>query len=219
MALRLRYQIDSPRSMREHLHFVDGAGYFFFPGVAAVKGTLATLEVDFESTGQVTVLRGWVWARSTGAGIWLELFNAHRALTQIEGSPRRCETRLGTEQLVLVEAEGLSALLCRLRDVSAGGARLAALPADAGAPGQQVRIALPEAGDGGAQLEAYGRVAWVGEGEVGVEWSRSDLASRAAVRKLLEHAREEWDEARSALHPATCRCTGGEARAGVVLLG
>ena len=67
MALRLRYQIDSPGSMREHLHFVEGAGYFFFPGVAAPKGTLATLEVDFESTGQVTLLRGWVWARSTGA--------------------------------------------------------------------------------------------------------------------------------------------------------
>jgi hypothetical protein len=217
MALRLRYQIDSPGSMREHLHFVEGAGYFFFPGVAAPKGTLATLEVDFESTGQVTLLRGWVWARSTGAGIWLELFDARHALTRVEGAPQRAEIRLGSEQLVLVEAEGLPALLCRLRDVSDGGARLAALPADAGVPGQHVRIALPEAGEGGAQLEARGRVIWVREGEVGIAWSHGDLTSRAAVRRLMEHAREDWDLARSAVHPSTCRCNG--MRAGVVLLG
>lgn len=219
MALRLRYQIDTPRTMREHLHFVDGAGYFFFPGVPAPKGTLATLEVDFELTGQVTLLRGWVWARSTGAGIWLELFGAERALTRIEQEPERAEVRLGSEQMVLVEAENLPALLCRLRDVSEGGACIAALPADAGTPGRRVRIALPEAGAHGQQLEAYGRVVWAGEGEVGIAWTRSDLASRPAVRKLLDHAREDWDAARSAAHSPTCRC-GAPARLGnVVLLG
>src|SRR5512140_1198372 len=71
MALRLRYRIESPRAMREHLHFVDGTGYFFFPSALAPKGTLASLQVDFWLTEQVMMLRGWVWARSTGAGIWL----------------------------------------------------------------------------------------------------------------------------------------------------
>jgi hypothetical protein len=219
MALRLRYRIQSPRAMREHLHFVDGAGYFFFPAAMAPKGTLASLEVDFWLTDQVMLLRGWVWARSTGAGIWLELAGAERALRRIENAPKRSELRVGSEQLVLVEAEGLAALLCRLRDVSEGGSRLAALPADAGEPGQRVRVALPEAGASGAQLEAYGRVAWVQQGEVGVTWERENALSRAAVRRLLQHAREEWEEASTAEHSRRCKCAGGEPEMGLVLLG
>jgi hypothetical protein len=219
MALRLRYRIESPRAMREHLHFVDGAGYFFFPAAAAPKGTLASLQVDFWLTDQVILLRGWVWARSSGAGIWLELAGAERALRRIENAPKRSELRVGSEQLVLVEADGLAALLCRLRDVSEGGARLAALPADAGEPGQQVRVALPEAGASGAQLEAYGRVAWAEQGEVGVAWEREDALSRAAVRRLVQHATEEWEEASAAEHSGRCKCAGGEADTRLVLLG
>lgn len=219
MALRLRYRIESPRAMREHLHFVDGAGYFFFPAAAAPKGTLASLQVDFWLTDQVILLRGWVWARSTGAGIWLELAGAERALKRIENAPKRSELRVGSEQLVLVEADGLAALLCRLRDVSEGGARLAALPADAGEPGQRVRVALPEAGASGAQLEAYGRVAWAEQGDVGVEWEREDALSRMAVRRLLQHATEEWEQASAAEHSGRCRCAAGRGDTRLVLLG
>jgi PilZ domain-containing protein len=219
MALRLRYRIETPRAMREHLHFVDGAGYFFFPSAMAPKGTLASLQVDFWLTGQVMLLRGWVWARSNGTGIWLELAGADRALRRIEDAPKRSELRVGSEQLVLVEADGLAALLCRLRDVSEGGARLAALPADAGQPGQRVRVALPEAGASGAQLEAYGRVAWAAQGEVGVAWDVDDELSRAAVKRLLQHARNEWGEASTAEHPPRCRCARGKAETGLLLLG
>jgi hypothetical protein len=220
MALRLRYRIESPRAMREHLHFVDGTGYFFFPAALAPKGTLASLQVDFWLTNQVMLLRGWVWARSTGAGIWLELAGAERALRRIENAPKRSEVRVGSEQLVLVEADGLAALLCRLRDVSEGGARLAALPADAGEPGQRVRVALPEAGASGAQLEAYGRVAWAQQGEVGLAWEQEDALSRAAVRRLLQHATEEWEEASTSEHSRRCRCAAGSAEVRpLVLLG
>ncbi|HEY6910358.1 MAG TPA: PilZ domain-containing protein [Myxococcales bacterium] len=205
--------------MREHLHFVDGTGYFFFPSALAPKGTLASLQVDFWLTEQVMTLRGWVWARSTGAGIWLELAGAERALRRIENAPKRSELRVASEQLVLVEADGLAALLCRLRDVSEGGARLAALPADAGEPGQRVRVALPEAGASGAQLEAYGRVAWADEGEVGLAWERDDPLSRAAVRRLLQHAKEEWEQASTSEHPRRCRCASARVEPRLVLLG
>jgi PilZ domain len=218
MALRLRYRIESPRAMGEHLHFVDGAGYFFFPAAMAPKGTLACLEVNFWRTEQVMLLRGWVWARSHGAGIWLELAGAERALRRIETAPKRSELRVGSEQLVLVEADGLAALLCRLRDVSEGGSRLAALPADAGEPGQRVRVALPEAAASGAQLEAYGRVAWAEQGEVGVTWEQEDALSRAAVRRLLQHARAEWEAASTAEHSRRCGCTGWEPES-ILLLG
>ena len=67
MALRLRYQIDSPRRLREHVHLVDGTGYFFFPGAIAPKGAVASLEVDFSSNTQVALLRAYCrYLRQTG---------------------------------------------------------------------------------------------------------------------------------------------------------
>lgn len=218
MALRLRYEIDTPRRLRAHVHLVDGAGYFFYPGVDAPQGTLATLQVSFTSSDQVALLRGWTWARPAAGGIWLELSGAEQGLERLCLSQRRAELRLDTEQLVLVEAEGLAALLCRLRDVSAGGVRLSAARVDAGTVGTLVRVALPEAGPFGAQLEASGRVAWAGEGEVGLCWSKGDLTSRAAVRRLLQLAEEEWEGAPTAMHPRGCRCSRREKDGPEVLL-
>jgi len=218
MALRLRYQIDSPRRLRVHIHLVDGAGYFFFPGAVAPKGTLASLEIDFWSTAQVALLRGWVWARSSGSGLWLELAAARRCLEKLASVPARSEVRLASDQLVLAEPEGLPPLLCRLRDVSSGGTRLAAMPSDAGSVGQRICVRLPEAGPSGAQLEAHGRVVWTEEGEIGVAWDSGDVASRAATRRLVHHARQEWEDARVAIHPASCHC-GGARTSGMMLLG
>lgn len=219
MALRLRYQIDSPRRLREHVHLVDGAGYFFFPGAVAPKGTLASLEIDFTVNAQVAVMRGWVWARSSGGGLWLELAGAQRCLDKLDVEAVRCEMRLASDQLVLAEPKGLPGLLCRLRDVSPSGARLAAMPADAGAPGQRMRVRLPEAGASGLQLLASGSVVWTGQGEVGIRWDRDDDATGDAVRRMLQTARNEWEDAKTALHPATCRCLGHPCPGAVVLLG
>ena len=219
MALRLRYQIESPRRLREHVHLVDGAGgtgYFFFAGAVAPKGALASLEIDFSSSSQVALLRGWVWARSHGGGLWLELAGAERCLEKLESSLERSRARLASDQLVLAAADGLAALLCRLRDVSDAGARVAALPTDAGVPGQQVRIALPEAGPDGSQLEARGRVVWTEQGEVGLQWTRTDAASRTAIRSLVRNAERDWESAQVGVHPKSCRCAGGPE---VVLLG
>ena len=210
MALRLRYEIDTPRRLREHVHVVDGAGYFFFPGTAAPKGTLASLEITFTATDQLALLRGWVWARPAAGGIWLELSRAGRCLAKLEGAQRREHLRLATDQLVLLEAAGHAALLCRLRDVSGGGSRLAAVPGDVGSPGSRLRVALPEASPDGTQLEAYGRVVWAADGEVGVQWTRGDLTSRAAALRLLQMADEEWEGARAAAHPRHCRCLARE---------
>jgi PilZ domain-containing protein len=218
MALRLRYQIDSPRHLRAHVHLVDGAGYFFFPKAVAPKGSLATLEVDFFSSTQAALLRGWVWARSAGGGLWLELAGAQRCLDKLENAPARSDFRLASDQLVLAEPEGMPALLCRLRDISEGGGRLAAMPADAGRANQHIRVALPEAGRGGQQLEAIGRIVWTDQGEVGLQWSAGDVATRAAVQRLVQQAKREWENAEVGVHPRTCRCGGGSALR-VVLLG
>src|SRR5207245_1944517 len=73
MALRLRDDIDRPRTFREHVHLVGEAGYFFFPGVTAAQGTPAHLFVDFTAGEKAVLLRGQVWARPSGGGLWLEL--------------------------------------------------------------------------------------------------------------------------------------------------
>jgi hypothetical protein len=121
--------------------------------------------------------------------------------------------------LVLAEANGMPALLCRLLDVSEGGARLSAAAEDLGHAGQEVRVALPEAGPGGGQLEAFGRVAWVGRGEAGIQWYRGDLTSRAAVLRLMQLADDEWTAARAASHGANCRCMKRPGAPPVLLLG
>ena len=218
MGLRLRYEIDTPRKLREHLHLVDGAGYFFFPDVTAARETPVVLEISFTATDLSALLRGKVWARPAQNGVWLELEHAAQCLAKAESAPRR-GVRIASNQLVLAEGAGHPALLCRLRDVSADGARLAASPEFLGQTDARVSITLPEAGPAGAQLQAFGRLAWAGEGEVGVEWNRGDLASRAAVRRLMESAQEEWESARTASHQRNCRCMGRVGAPEVLLLG
>jgi len=217
MALRLRYEIDNPGRLREHVHFVDGAGYFFFPGASASKGALAVLEINFTRTDESTHLRGWVWARPSG-GVWLELANAERCLEKLETMPRG-DRRVATDQLVLAEATGVPAVLCRLRDASAGGARLRIDPHDVGPIASRIRLALPESASSGTQLEAFGKVVWTRDGEAGIAWSLGELSSRAAVLRLIQLADEEWEAARTFAHPSACRCMKDQKPLSVLLLG
>jgi hypothetical protein len=205
MALRLRYVVDTPRRLRQHIHFVDGTGYFYFPEAVAPQGVPVALWLSFTASEAAALLRGWVWARPD-RGLWLELPNAERHLERLENARQRTEPRVASEQLVLAEAQYRPAMLCRLRDVSLGGARLVAMPADAGTLGARIRIALPEASRAGTQLEAMGRVVWFSPAEVGVSWDPRDALSREAVSRLVEIAEEEWISARSSAHPRSCRC-------------
>jgi len=218
-ALKLRYEIDSPDRLRAHIHLVAGAGYFFFAAAVAEKGTKAVLEVVFSSLDQAISLRGSVWAKPAAGGVWLELPDAWACLSLLLQELPRESPRIATEQLILAESHGMPASLCRLLDVSEGGARVSAAAEDLGTKGLELRIALPEAGPGGGQLEAFGRVAWVSEGAVGVQWDRGDLTSRAAVLRLLELADEEWEGVRAAAHGASCRCMNKGAVPPVLLLG
>jgi len=186
--LKLRYDTGRREFLREHVHLVDGAGYFFFPALSAPCGTKAVLQVGFGSSDERVLLRGTVWSKAAPGGVWLELPRAAECLQKLSTVTARELPRAASEQLVLVEPAGRAGLLCRLADVSEGGARLAACGSDLGCEGQELRIALPEAGPKGGQLAAYGRVAWARERDVGATWDRRDLASRAAVLRLLQLA-------------------------------
>ena len=115
--------------------------------------------------------------------------------------------------------DGAKKLLCRLRDVSEGGARLAALPADAAAPGRHARVLLSDSAAPGALLEAAGRIAWAAEGEVGVQWDRGDRGSDTAVARMLRVGGAEWRGAHGAAHPRSCRCMKGGIVPDLLLLG
>jgi hypothetical protein len=83
------------------------------------------------------------------------------------------------------------------------------MQSDAGGPGRGVRIALPEGGSDGHLLEAYGRVLWAAQGEIGVVWSDDDSGSRRAVTRLVQNAQHEWEDAQTSVHPRGCRCARG----------
>lgn len=215
-ALKLRYDTARPELLREHLHLVDGAGYFFFPTVTAPCGTKVVLQVVFSAIEERLLLRGTVWSRPLPGGVWIELPHARECLQRLAAATRET-VRLATDRLVLIEPRDLPGLLCRLADVSEGGARLSACANDLGFEGLELHVALPEAGPAGGRLEAYGRVAWARDGDVGVAWDRRDLASRAAVLRLLQTAEDDWETAQNSAHPPGCRCTNAQRH--VLLLG
>ncbi|HEY2028351.1 MAG TPA: PilZ domain-containing protein [Myxococcales bacterium] len=212
-ALKLRYDTARPELFAEHVHLVDGAGYFFFPAVTAPCGTKVALQVVFSGIEERLLLRGAVWSQPLAGGVWLELPHAKECLQRLAAGGTRVSDRLATDQLVLIEPRSLPGLLCRLADVSEGGARLAGCANDLGFEALELRVALPEAGPSGGQLEAYGRVAWARDGDVGVVWDRRDLASRAAVLRLLQTAIDEWETAPNSAHPPACRCKNSQHRA------
>lgn len=214
--IRLRYRIDNPRLLRNHIHMVDGAGYFFFPDsrAAADPGLVAHLELDFAESDDTAFVRGLVWARSE-AGLWIEIPDAEEMIERIERQPTRGNRRLGTELLLLVETAKHGKVLCRARDVSLGGARLAVRRDDVGEPGDRVAVTLPDEGDAGV---ASARLVWTAGGFAGLEWIRSDLVSRSTVVRLVEQADSEWETARTATHPARCRCGAGQGLPAPILL-
>lgn len=205
--VRLRYRIDNARLLREHVHFVEGVGYFFFPDKrqATEPGTAALLEIELVETGDALLLRGFVWARAATGGIWLELPEAARALARVERVAYRGDRRIATAQLVLLESSARP-LLCRLSDLSLGGARIAAEAWDFGARGEPVRVSSPE-GDGPV---ARGHVVWAANGLLGLAWVRDDLPTRALALKLLQAADDEWESAPTATHARGCRCGDAE---------
>ena len=212
--IRLRYRIENAQLMREHLHLVDGVGYFFFPDRRAVApdGMLALLEVDFSDSDESLVLRGLVWSRPATGGVWLELPRAGRAVERMDRAHPRENRRLGTERLVVAQAEGQSPLLCRLRDLSVGGARIAGA---AGDPGDAVSVSTAD----GEPLSMTGTVVWATNDATGIAWD-CDLRTRTDVVRLLEAEDDEWTRARCEVHPSSCRCgQRGKAIQPILLLG
>jgi hypothetical protein len=95
--------------------------------------------------------------------------------------------------------------VARLADVSAGGARVVA----AGGrwlAGEEILITELS---GGPPLR--GKVIRAREGELAVQFVRTDATTRRNAVRLVEAALFRWHDARETHHPVACGCTQGGA--------
>jgi hypothetical protein len=97
----------------------------------------------------------------------------------------RSHLRSASDHLALVHRRGHGQVLCRLRDLAEGGARICLSPGDTAPVGTALEVVLLEAGLSGADLTINGRIAWVSGGELGLRWEALPGESLRALRRLL----------------------------------
>jgi hypothetical protein len=206
----LRYRFDSCAQARRHVHVIEGRQLLFIlDPLAELRERLRMLVAFcFTESEEVATAPGEVCSIETGRlrGAWVELFPA-RFLEELEAAlrnkPRRRNRRVPADAMIRIERPGKPAHVARLVDVSGSGARFAGA-AGVWSAGEQVAIAPM---GGGAPL--HGRVAWSRSGEMAMEFSRSNAATRVAATKLMEGAIKRWSEAREVYHPGLCLCDRG----------
>jgi hypothetical protein len=207
---RLRYRFRNLEQARAHVREIDGRALLFVRD--AKLGFLPEAPVcvafTFEEGEVARVLHGSVAGAVDGKGTWLTLDDtrALRDLTPTEAVRR--SIRLGCDAPLEARSER-TVSSGRLLDLSAGGARLAGFSGLA--PGDHLELRLPSADKLTFHDLSYAHVMWVQDGELGVQFDRSDAIGRQAVARLLAETSELWDQAWEGLHPPFC-CAG----AGVV---
>ena len=207
----MRCTFDSPAQARRHLHLVDGRQLLFFPDpfLDLREGEPVVIEICFAGSDQSLPVRGDVYAVETGAmrGAWIEVYSLRLSdgLQLASARARRLFRRLPTDMLVRAGRAGRASAVARLTDVSAGGARLGAVPGGWKA-GEEIFVSDLS---GGPPLR--GVVVWSRDGEVAVRFQRDDATTRRNAVKLVDSAIERWRNAREARHPQACACSRGGA--------
>jgi hypothetical protein len=206
--LRLRFA--SLQQLRAHLHVEDNATLLFFrdPRLDLPPGTVALVEIVFDTSEETRVVRTTTLARAEGLGLWLAMPNARFAREVKErGLVARRGRRVGSDRYLRLKRPSGSEFMVTLLDVSLGGARIGGgLPSQL-SPGDHVdlRLASPDLGEPAEVGRAC--VAWVEAGEAGLAFDRSDSACRSAVAKLFQASEARWRTAREVRHPDSC-CRG-----------
>ena len=90
----------------------------------------------------------------------------------------------------------------RMLDLSPGGARLRGVAGFS--PRDPIELRLLAAGGLTFHDLSYAHVVWVEDGEMGVQFDRSDAVGRNAVARLLAETGELWAAAWEGAHPPTC---------------
>ena len=188
---------------------VDGSTLLFYrdPTLGLSTGSLALVEIAFQSSEQTRVLRASVLARAEGQGLWLAIPNTRfaRDVNDHGIRPRRGR-RLGTDELVRMKRSNGSEYMIRLLDLSIGGARIGGGLPPSLEKGQTVGISIAAADPAKAPEVTRGRVVWVEDGEAGVEFERDMASSRVAAGRLFRSLESPWTQAREIVHlPGCCK--------------
>jgi hypothetical protein len=208
--IRLRQWFDGEGQLRSHFHRRERDEVLLFAGPLLPAGAPVLLEVGFSDCDQTCVLRGHVLHAEPGErpGSWLsfETPEVVRGLIEAAAVRRRRSQRVPTE-LAVIARTGSSVFICRLTDLSAGGACLSGLKGLV-APGGELGLSLFGRSPSLGHLDTAS-VMWQQGTEAGVRFHRRSAISRQAIARLLTEAREAWLAAPEARHPASCRCSEG----------
>lgn len=203
---RLRYRFTNLDQARAHVHEVDGRALFFVRDdkLRFLPDSPICLTFVFDEDSAPRLVHGAVACAGMEGGTWLRLADTRPLHPTIPKEARKTP-RHGCDAPVQARSEHRVAS-GRLLDVSAGGARI--LGADGFAAGDCVELRLL-APDGPTFHDlSYALVVWVADGQMGVQFDRSDIVGRHAVARLLTRNEELWDSAWEGLHPPAC-CVGG----------
>lgn len=199
----LRYRFAALSQARSHLRTVSGRTLFFFRDreLKLAPWSPVSLEWSFQSGEPNRLVHGWVLSRVEGAGIWIELLDT-RPLRELSpaGHTRRFR-RLGTDHTLQLNLGG-QRQLCRMLDLSEGGARLGGVSGLSVRDHVELRLLSPDRLTFHELGGAF--VSWADHDELGIQFDRLDSLSRAAVARLVSDTEQIWNAAWQAHHPAPC---------------
>ena len=206
----MRYRFDTVAQARKHLHPMEGRQLLFFPDpfLDVRDGQSIQLELCFTGSEQTLMVRGLVHSVETGAlrGAWLDLYSLRifDGMSIACTNPRRMFRRISTDLMIRVQRPGLASSVARLIEVSAGGARLVG-GGGRWAAGDEILISELS----GPPMRAT--VIRSREGELAIQFLRSDATTRRNGVKLVDAALQRWNDARESRHPPACGCQNGGA--------
>ena len=205
---RLRYRFRNLQQARAHVHQSDGRALIFVGDekLRFLPDAPVCIAFTFEE-GEVTrMLHGNVVDAVDGAGTWLALDDTRslRELTPTEAVRR--SIRLGCDAPLEARSERQISS-GRLLDLSAGGARLAGFSGFS--VGDHVELRLPSADGLTFHDLSYAHVIWLKDGEMGVQFDRTDTIGRQAVARLIAETADLWEQAWEGLHAPSCCAEDG----------
>jgi hypothetical protein len=210
----LRMRFEELAQLRNHLHLFDGCTLLFCRDPRGIlrAGSPVSVELLVTRGGLATTLRGTVLTRvgegTPFSGAWL-LFSdtklARRLKADDSGLSARQQPRFACD--FLAEVNHLDTpFLCRIEDMSAGGARLGG--AAGLCPGMEIEVRLRGAGPDAPDSVGRAIVVRATGADAGVRFLRSDDATRRACTRLFDAVQKQRAAAPELTHLPVC-CQGG----------
>ncbi len=202
---RLRYRFTDLKQARAHVHEVDGRALFFVRDekLRLLPDAPVCISIAFEKDSAPRLLHGQVASAAEGGGTWLQLSDTRPLQATPHTEPRK-SPRNGCDALVEARSDRLTAS-GHMLDLSAGGARLTGIVGFA--PGVQIELRLLNVDRLTFHDLSYAHVVWAANGQIGVQFDRSDIVGRHAVTRLLAENETLWSNAWEGQHPPSC-CAG-----------